>query len=222
MFEIPGFGCSLPRIRFRFSLPRAAASVTRFLEQLPDGPHVLAMPCVAGYVAVAIANARPDLVSRLIFAQTPSWEDGQTWLRGRDRQGVLRRPLLGQLALAALRRRRARDWYQAALGDQSRLNAFTQTTLDNFDHGGCFCLASGFQDFLSDHHDLLKPASQDALILWGRADASHRRSDPGGAASFAPHHQLVSLREAGHFPELEAPVLALEQIRSFASSRSSR
>ena len=222
VFEIPGFGCSLPRVGFRFSLPRAAASVTRFLEQLPAAPHVLAMPCVSGYVAVAIANARPELVSRLILAQTPSWADGQSWLRGRDRHGLLRRPVIGQLALAALRRKRARAWYQAALGTPSLLDAFTAATLHNFDQGGCFCLASGFQDFLRDHHGLLKPVKQQALILWGRADASHRHSEPKGAASFAPNAQLACLDGVGHFPELEAPAAVLTQIRSFVDKGTAR
>lgn len=220
IFELPGFGCSLPRTKFRFSLPRASAVVARVLEQLPHGPHILAMPCVTAYIAVAIANKHPELVQQLVFLQAPSWPDGQAWLQRRDPAGVLRRPVLGQVALAALRRRRIRAWYAAAVGDADLVEFFSEATLENFDHGGCFCLASGFQDFLSEPQSLVKPVTQDSLIVWGRADPSHRHSEPLGAATFAPNNHAVCLDKIGHFPDLETPRTVLKELLSFLNRSS--
>ena len=204
VFELPGFGCSLPRLGYRFSLPRAMQAVTRLLNLVPAAPHVLGLPCVAAYVALATAHERPDLVGRLLLLQAPTWQGARRWLDGCDPTGLLRRPVLGQIGLQMTRRRLARDWYAAALADNSRIDEFAQATLSNFDHGGCFCLASGFQDFLQDHHGLLKPVVQDTLIVWGRSDPTHRKTDMAATAGLAPNSQIEYFDDVGHFPELEA------------------
>ncbi len=216
LFELPGFGCSLPKLGFQLSMPASIAAVTALLDQLPSAPHILGLPCVAGYIAMAVANARPDLVNNLILIQTPTWDDGQHWLDGRDPKCLLRRPLFGQVALATLKRRRIRQWYRTALADHSRLDEFVTATLTNFDHGGCFCLASGFQDFLRFHHDRVQPVAQDALIVWGRRDPSHARTDMTRSILLAPNAQSVWLDQAGHFPELEASAAFVDAVDQFA------
>ncbi len=205
VFELPGFGCSMPRSGYRFSLPQAVAAVAALLDRLSAGPHVLGLPCVAGFVAIALARHHPRLVDRLLLMQTPTWDGAQHWLAQRDPQTLLRTPIVGQVALAAMRRRRIRQWYASALGDPARIAQLTALTLANFDDGGCFCLASGFQDFLRDHHGLLGPVTQETLILWGRADLSHARTDHAATSRLAPNSRRVDLDTAGHFPELEAP-----------------
>jgi pimeloyl-ACP methyl ester carboxylesterase len=204
VFEMPGFGCSLPRVSFRFSLPGATAALGRILAGLDGGPHHLVLPCVLGYLGIALARGpgRPLLAS-LVFSQTPHWDDAQTWLRGRDPQGLLRRPGLGQLGLALLRRRRVRGWYRTALGDPALVEPLTALTLQGFDHGACFCLASAFQDFLAEHHGLLGPVELPVLAVWGGRDPSHAASRPTGIRDYAPSAQLAHFDDAGHFPELE-------------------
>jgi pimeloyl-ACP methyl ester carboxylesterase len=204
VLEMPGFGCSLPRIGYRFSMNVAIALITKMLEQLPAGPHVLALPCVIGFVAIHIARSRPDLVSKLVLLQTPNWQGAQQWLQGRDPKGFLQTPIVGQLVLAAMRRKRVRQWYASALADKSKIDYFAQATLQSFDHGACFCLASGFQDFL--HYDAknIAPATQNALIVWGGSDPSHKLTDITSSHQLAPNHQSVVLAGVGHFPELEA------------------
>ena len=215
VFELPGFGCSLPRMGFRLSMDRAMGAVTRLLAQLPGGPHLLAMPCVTAFVGIGIARARPDLVGKLLLLQTPTWQGAGSWLEGRDPQRLLRRPVLGQLALHALRRRRIRQWYTAALGDRRRVDEFAAATLRNFDHGGCFCLASGFQDFLQDHAGQVGPVAQDALIVWGTADPSHARTDMPATRELAPNSRCVMLDGVGHFPELEAAERVIAELEAF-------
>jgi pimeloyl-ACP methyl ester carboxylesterase len=214
-FEMPGFGCSLPRIHYRFSMTMAIASVTKLLDQLPHGPHALALPCMTGFIAINIARARPDLVSKLVLLQTPNWQGAQQWLQGRDPKGLLQRPVLGQLALAAVKRKRIRQWYTAALGDKSQIENFAQATLTNFDQGGCFCLASGFQDFMHGHANHIQPAAQDTLIIWGKSDPSHRNTDISATQELAPNNRSLILEDVGHFPELEATPRFANELDTF-------
>ena len=219
VFELPGFGCSLPRWRFQMSMPVACATVTRLLEHL-GGPHSLLMPCVTGYIALVIARQRPDLVQRVILSQTPTWRDGQRWLAARDPRHLLRRPFVGQLALAALRRQRINQWYASALADQDQVARYARATLENFDAGGSFALASAFQDFLSDHHGLLQPVATPVLHLSGDQDASHAHSCFADVCALAPNIEHHTFARAGHFPELEASDPAANAIRNFTESHS--
>lgn len=203
VFEIPGFGASLPRVGFRYSMRGASTAVIRFLLQLGNGPHHLALPCVLGYLTTVIAREEPALVRNLVLIQTPDWDGGQQWLESRDPKHLLRRPLVGQLALAAVRRKRIRDWYRMALADSAQIDRYTTATLTHFDHGGCFCLASGFQDFLSDAQGLVGAVPQRALAVWGEADPSHRKTSKESTRQLAPNASLVRFADAGHFPELE-------------------
>ncbi|MFN9731086.1 MAG: alpha/beta fold hydrolase [Pseudomonadota bacterium] len=203
VFEMPGFGASLARIGFRFSMASAVAAVARLLEQLPGAPHVLVMPCVTGFVALALAAQRPDLVRALVLPQMPDWAGAQAWLEGRDPRRVLRRPLLGQLLLHALRRHRVGAWYATALGPGAERAPWVEATLRHFDEGGAFPLASAFQDFLADSQGLLQPVALPTLLPWGDADPSHRRTDFARAALLAPQARLARFDGCGHFPELE-------------------
>jgi pimeloyl-ACP methyl ester carboxylesterase len=218
VFEMPGFGCSLPRIQHRFSMDAAVATVTRLLEQLPGGPHVLALPCVTGFISLGIARARPDLVASLILLQTPNWQGAQQWLHGRDPKHLLRTPFIGQIALATMRRKRIRQWYAGALADKSKIESFSQATLNSFDHGACFCLASGFQDFLQDHGDHVAPVNLDTLIIWGGRDPSHKLTDVQLTRELAPNSHSILFDDVGHFPELEATERFSKALDEFLSS----
>lgn len=217
VFELPGFGCSLPRAGFQFSMATTQATVSALLERLPGGPHVLLFPCVAGFLAIAIAASSPQLVAGLILSQTPDWSGAQHWLNGRDPRGLLRRPLLGQLALALLKRRRIRQWYRSALATPALVEPFSIATLENFDHGGCFCLASGFQDFMRDHAGLLRPVAHRSLLLQGLADPSHRSTDWSATRALVPDSRSLALPGVGHFPELEAAAECASAIDGFVT-----
>lgn len=218
VFECPGFGASLPRFGTRISMPSMQQTVAALLERLPGAPHILAMPCMTGYVALALARQHPELIRQLVLSQTPAWPDARRWLDRRDPQSVLRKPIVGQLLLHQLRRKRIRQWYAGALADKSRVDEFASATLTNFDHGGCFCLASAFQDFMSHAGEGLAPAEQETLLLWGNADPSHPHVDFPAMQQLAVRSHLVRLDQTGHFPELEATEAFVTQIRSFAAA----
>ena len=218
VFEAPGFGASLPKAGMRLSMRASIGMVAQLLERLDHGPHTLVMPCVLGLVGLGVARQHETLVDRLVLSQTADWSGTQQWLSRRDRRGVLRRPVLGQLALAAMRRKRIDAWYRTALADASMVQPLVEATLLNFDHGGCFCLASGFQDCLSDHQGQLAPVSQNTLLVWGDADPSHRATVFDDTQLLAPQSDAVCIHGAGHFPELERGPAFVDHLRRFIAA----
>lgn len=205
VMEVPGFGFSLPDKSMRFDFTSANAVIAQFLQRLDLGPAVLAFPCVTAYAAVAIAHSHPHLVSGVVLIQAPSWEQEIAWKKARDPQGILGTPLLGQVALNALKRKRAPDWFKAAVGHRPMFKDLVVTTDEAFAHGACFCLASAFQRYLTDEAPLLSPVAQPSLVIWGLKDRSHATTDRNTSSQLAPGAATVDIAEAGHFPELEQP-----------------
>lgn len=205
VMEVPGFGFSLPGRSMRFDFAAANAVIADFLKRLDLGPAVLAFPCVTAYAAIDIARRHPDLVSGVALIQAPSWPEEIAWKKARDPQGILGTPLFGQVALNALKRKRAPDWFKAAVGHRPMFKDIVATTDEAFAHGACFCLASAFQRYLTDEAPPLTPLAQPALIVWGLKDRSHATTDRSTSNQLAPGAPVVEIAEAGHFPELEQP-----------------
>lgn len=205
VFEMPAFGYSLPRPGLRLGLEPATAVIRDFLERLALGPYVLAFPCVPAYSALWLAGHHPELVRALVLMQAPDWPQELRWKQARDPKGVLMRPYLGQILLRLLRRKRAGGWYRLALARRDLVAPFTDETQRAFDHGACFCLASGYQQYLVAPEPAFAPVRQRALAIWGAADRSHAGSDPESIRRYLPQVEVVRFDESGHFPELEAP-----------------
>jgi pimeloyl-ACP methyl ester carboxylesterase len=217
--ELPGFGFSRPARGFGFTL----AEYERVTEQLLDDLHVpqavLGFPCVWGYVALRLAVRRPDLVRGLVLAQAPHWSEEIAWARRLDPTGLIGRPYVGQLLMAVSAERVARGWYRAALppaASATTTAGFTGPAVRALRAGGLFCLASLTQAWFGRAttelmHDL-PPATQPAVLLWGRADRTHRRSDPESVRPYLADGQVLTYPDAGHFPELERPERLLEAL----------
>jgi pimeloyl-ACP methyl ester carboxylesterase len=215
VFEVPGFGFSMPLAPFRFDFTKLNDVIAKFLRQLDFGPHILAFPCVAAYGAIDIAARFPELVSHVVLIQAPSWMEEIRWKHGRDKTGLLSRPVVGQLALQVLKRRRAPLWFDAAVGNRGMLADFVATTDHAFSGGASFCLASAFQRYLTDTPPPLPPVRQPSLIIWGGADRSHRHTDKTSSKLYCPEAEEVLLAHAGHFPELEQPELFAEKVKQW-------
>ncbi|HZR35847.1 MAG TPA: alpha/beta hydrolase [Nevskia sp.] len=205
VFEMPAYGLSLPRLGLDFSLAGVAQVIADFLRRLALGPALLAFPCVPAYSALWIAGHHPELVSGLVLTQAPDWAQELRWKDGRDPKKILARPYVGQLLLRLLRRSRAGMWYRLALGRRELLEPFTDVTQCSFDHGGGFALASAYQKHLAGPEPDFGIIGQPALAVWGELDRSHAQTQRDSILRYVPGAKLVSLPEAGHFPELEAP-----------------
>jgi pimeloyl-ACP methyl ester carboxylesterase len=203
--EAPGFGFSVPGRDFDFGLDTQVQSIAAVLFRLGFAPYALAFPCFAGLVAARVAADHPELVSHVAFVQTPSWPEELAWVRRVDARGLLQTPVLGQLLTSFGKRRVARAWYRAALPPGADAAPFLRPALDAFDRGAVYCLASAFQAAVRTPDPRLRPVRQPALVVWGGADRTHRRTDERSILAYAPHADWARFDAAGHFPDLEQP-----------------
>lgn len=214
VFEPPAFGLSLPRLGMDFSLPATTETIKAFLEHLGHGRYVLAFPCVPAYTALLLAARHPQLVEALVLMQAPDWHEELRWKQRRDPKNLLARPVLGQILMRQIGRKRAADWYKLVLGRRELLEPFSVATRRNFEHGGCFSLASAFQRLLSGAEPDFRGIQQPALVFWGGADCTHAVTDRESIRRYLPQARLVHLPESGHFPELEAPQRFAAELRT--------
>jgi pimeloyl-ACP methyl ester carboxylesterase len=216
IFELPGFGFSMPRSGFSFDFLRVNDLVAEFLRRIEMGPYLLAFPCASAYCAIDIAARYQELVRGVVLIQAPSWSEEVKWKHGRDKRGLLSTPVIGQLALQILKRKRAPKWLAAAVGRREKLSLFAETSDTAFSHGACFCLASAFQRYLTDVSPVLTAIAQPALVIWGEADQSHCHTDKSSTKLYCPNSKDVRFEAAGHFPELEEPEIFAEEVREWA------
>jgi pimeloyl-ACP methyl ester carboxylesterase len=203
--ELPGFGFSRPAAGFRFGLQDYAETVESLLDELETAPATLAFSCVWSYVALRVAARRSDLVSALVLVQAPKWSDEAAWARRIDSTGVIRTPLIGQVATAVVPKQIAHRWYSVALPPDVPVDTFSRPARTALANGALFCLASFTQAWFGGPAPDFAPVTQATVILWGGADRSHRRSIAESAVAYAPQARMVLHPEAGHFPELEQP-----------------
>jgi pimeloyl-ACP methyl ester carboxylesterase len=216
VFEIPGFGFSMPQSGFSFDFAQLNNLVAEFLYRLDMGPYILAFPCVAAYGAIDVAKRFPELVDGVVLLQAPSWREEVKWKHGLDKRQILSKPIIGQLTLQLLKRKRVSQWFDAAVGKKERLSEFVETTDRALEHGACFCLASAFQHYLTDSAPALATISQPTLIVWGEADRSHRRTDKSSSKLYCQNAEELRFQDAGHFPELEEPEMFSKAVKVWA------
>lgn len=214
IFEMPGFGYSLPRLGFNFRLEPITFDIFGLLTQLDVGPYFLMFPCVPGFVALNIADRFPNLIAGLVLVQLPNQQQAYAWRDRRDPRGILQTPVIGQVALQVLKKRRIRDWYAAALGNKSMVDGFTETTTCELNHGACFCLASGFQRLLNDIPEW-QPIDKPTLILWGGIDSTHKHTDMNTTKELVVDATYIEIMGAGHFPDLEESEKVIDYLNDF-------
>lgn len=202
--EAPGFGFSLPSTSLKYDLISSVQVVEQILMQLLQTKATLIAPCGFGYVALEIAQKRPDLISHLVLSQVPSWQEMLKWKERRDPKHVLATPILGQLLLMALKRSRARAWLQTAMSNHSLLESFNELVQESFAQGAVFNLASSFQNLFTGRAPVTPSSDCPTLFVWGDGDASHWKCAKQSSLDMVPHADIFRIKDAGHFPELEA------------------
>ena len=213
--EAPGFGFSTPKPNFDFTLDAQVETIATLLFRLRLGPYALAFPCFAGILAVRLAIEHPELVSHLVLVQTPAWSEEMGWVRRIDSKGILQTPFVGQLLTSFGKRRVARSWYRAALPRGADPGPFLRPALHAFDDGASYCLASAFQAATRERDPRLRRVRQPALVVWGDADRTHRRTDKRSILEYVPHADWTQFDAAGHFPDLEQPERFRDELLHF-------
>lgn len=214
--EMPGFGCSYPKFSYSFSLEAQTAVLAAVFSGLGVSDAFLVAPCVTAYSGLQLAASRPDLVRGLCLIQAADWQDECAWARIID-QAFIRIPVIGQLVMALFAQRVTDKWYQAALGDSERVNAFSVTGRRRLAEGGCFCLASLTQRLIGGPEPIFTARQEPTLVIWGAKDRTHRGTDKQSVLRYAPTAVFQVIQDAGHSPELEQPALAWSLIRGLTS-----
>jgi pimeloyl-ACP methyl ester carboxylesterase len=205
-FDLPGFGFSYPRRGFRFTVEHVSGVVSELLDRARVRRATLAMSCMGAFVSLDLAARRPDLVDRLVLSQVASADQMRQWVARISLRGTLTTPLLGQLLNHAVRRRMARGWYGVSVPARQDRAMYVEPAVQALRLGANFCLASAFQAFLREPVTYPK-VGQDAILLWGVDDPTHRRTDPASALEHVPGATVVSCGECGHFPHLKDPTV---------------
>ncbi|HEY4241835.1 MAG TPA: alpha/beta hydrolase [Kofleriaceae bacterium] len=206
LFEVPGFGLSFPRTStFGFSAAHFSDVLVEVIEALSLSHVTLVMSCIGGYVALATARARPELVARLVLAQTPAHRDMVAWARRFDRLGILGLPVVGQALMWLVKTRATRFWYENALPAGANAAPFAAPALAAQALGGPYALASGIQAMRALDLAIIAGVEQPVTIAWGHADRTHASTDPRGLVEVVPHADFHSFTQSGHFPDLEDP-----------------
>lgn len=215
--EMPGFGFSRPKLGFRFTLAEGTQVVRSVLTGLGFGSYILAFSCTSAYVALKLAAECPDLVEKLLLIQAPSWSEEVKWAKRIDfDRGFLATPYFGQILMHLGKRMIARNWYQFAVANAAAIPSFVNPALQAIAHGGTFSLASGLQGFFKRAAPEFAEISQPALVLWGDADRTHRRTEKRSILDYVPHAQWEEFEDGGHFPELEQAERFVKVLYRFA------
>lgn len=202
--EMPGFGFSYPSPSFDFSMRQCVDVVAHVIDNLSAGPATLMFPCAWSYVAFQLAAEQPTLIERLIVSQCPCWDQEQAWTKRIDSNGMMGKPVVGQLFLAMNAKRVSDGWYDAALPKDRTPSEFAGPARRVLSDGGIFCLASLMQAWFH-VKSLSFLVEQPTIVMWGGSDRTHRRSSPDSVLQYLRRGKVVTYPEAGHFPELEVP-----------------
>lgn len=207
VFELPGFGYSIPKVGFDFCFESGMDAILQLLQHWNCGPYVLSFPCASAYFSIALAERFPQWVSHLALIQAPNWQQEQHWKHRLDPKSILNTPIVGQLFLRLGKRKVARQWMDYA----SNTPPFTQHTQPLIDtqlhQGGCYCLASVMQKSLTPESPALGEFKQPAIMVYGQQDPSHKKTDFETIRDYNKRIETCAIEAAGHFPELETPLL---------------
>lgn len=214
VFELPGMGFSPGKRCYRFGFRETNDEVAGFLASVAGPGSVLAFSCAAGLAAIDLSNRRPELVSALALIQTTDVAGFARWKASRDPKGILSKPILGQLAMRTLARKRMPAWFSLSLGREDQEEQFCSCADASMDKGALWSLASAYQVYLRSDVELT-PVAQRALAIWGELDRSHTQENRDAIRSVAPEATIHSFKNLGHFPELQEPGTIYPLIRDW-------
>ncbi len=205
-FEGMGFGYSKPALSYDFSIEHNADTIIELLNKLKISRAILALTCVAAIPGILVAQKHPEIITGLVLGQTPSLCEAKKWARRVDFKGALGTPFAGQIILKLMKKRVSDIWYKNALPVGENRQSYVQKAFKAFNKGAQFSLASAFQSL---QQERIEPSSiiaqQDAIVLWGNLDRSHKKTNKHSVLELLPNGKLIELDHCAHFPDIEAP-----------------
>ena len=182
-----------------FTVEDLAADAAELIERLDDGPVAVAGMSMGGCVAIALAGTRPELVNRLVLADTTAdyGPDKETaWAeRAANATG---KPRDTQLAFQVDR------WFSPEFAEREPAEVKRVSDLflatDSRAHAQA-CRALG----AFDGRDLLAGITADTLVVVGEHDYATPPAMAHALAEGIPGARLEVLAGARHFSLFEAP-----------------
>ncbi|MEM8983025.1 MAG: alpha/beta hydrolase [Pseudomonadota bacterium] len=215
VFELPAMGFSASDAPYRFGWEETNNCVAQFVREIARAPSILAFSCAAGLAATDIAVRYPGIVDKLVLIQTGTIETFVDWKSRRDPKRILAKPFIGQWAMKRMGRRRLNEWFELSVADPKDAHALSAASAEAMDNGALWSLGSAYQRYLVPNVPL-GIAKQPALGVWGRRDRSHNKKSWRSSTGLVDMIDVVTLDDAGHFPELEALDIVAELITDFA------
>jgi len=216
--ELPAMGFSATIADYAFGFRETNDDLATFLRDVAGEGSILAFSCAASLAALDIAGRMPELASHLALMQAGGTKAFAIWKAARDPKGILARPILGQLAMARMARKRMPQWYDLSVGRKQQIPHFCACAERSFQHGAMWSLASAYQIYMKEQGELPQP-QQPILSIWGAADRSHPASNAHSLERLYQGVRTVTFDDLGHTPELEAPDLVLTSILDFLETR---
>jgi len=214
--DMPGFGFTAPAADFGFTLGEFARVVEEVLTELGCERSVLSFPCFTAYVALTLAQQRPELVERLILPQAPDWQSELRWFTATSALGALKTPVLGQMFMTRLQRHAPRAWLYPwfsltvpAGPDRASIRA---TTLASVDAGMINCWASVYQAWHACPVPNFEHVEQPCLAPWGSRDRTHLMTQGSSILSCVPSAQTETYEASGHYCYLQEPERFASQV----------
>ncbi|WP_433734011.1 alpha/beta fold hydrolase [Nocardia sp. CA-129566] len=211
----PGYGKSTahaPETITAASLVNVAAEVLDTLSAHGIERVSIIGNSVGGYVAVRLAQLRPDVITSLVLVD-PGGFTRQNPLTRAACRSVLGRPAIARHLVGPMARA-----YLGRLSTPSARETYRRTKAIKNDRARLAVYSSVWRSFADPAFDLSAPAegvSVPTLLIWGRRDPVVSSALDGRRARRAiPHAKWVSL-PTGHEPYNERPAAFLEHVVPF-------
>ena len=214
--DLPGFGRSDKSAAFDYSIDGYTAFLTALVDEL--GLTKLSLLVHDwGSVGLMLAQARPELIHRLVIVDAVPFTAGYRWHRVAR---IWRTPVLGELFMGATTRT-ALSWTMRTSGGlpADLTKDWAKSVMEHFDHGTQRAILQLYRSapppLLERAGDRLDQIRAPALVVWGDRDPflptkfAHAYGDALGGET------TVRVADgAGHWPWLDEPQL-IDEIAAF-------
>jgi pimeloyl-ACP methyl ester carboxylesterase len=215
MPDLPGFGAT--RLGRRapdvLSIPLLAEAVAEWLDKRGLGPVVLGGTAIGGYIAIEIADSRPDLLRGLVLLGCKPAADPPA--RAADRESVAKLALESGSVLVA----DAIADGPLGPGADEKTRAIVRRMIEEADPRAIAGLVRGLAA-RPDPTPMIQRLSLPLLVVAGEQDPFTHLEDAEALAAMVPGARFVAVPGAGHLAALERPVEVAAALNEFIQTLS--
>jgi pimeloyl-ACP methyl ester carboxylesterase len=214
--DLPGFGRSDKSAGFDYSIDGYTRFLTAFVDEL-NLSQISLLVHDWGAVGLMLAQARPDLIHRLVIVDAVPFTAGYRWHRVAR---IWRTPLGGELFMGATTKFAFR-WTMRMSGalPADKVGEWADAVMEHFDHGTQRAILRLYRSappsVLERAGERLGDVRAPTLIVWGDRDPflptkfAHAFGDALGGEA-----RVEVVDGAGHWPWIEQPRL-IDEIAAF-------